>query len=166
MERIVLDEKYWIYLQRKFPDRPPAVLQSQTDEVLKYLYLVSLAPRAGLPLLVTGDLDDIWHHLIMETQAYARLCAALPSGKFLHHSSNDYPGEQTSESPEASIQWELLLYANYVHIFGPFTEQTVHHWPGTTRLMQAAKLSSLEGLNDYLVAIVQPLPAATTTPMC
>lgn len=155
MKEIALDEKYRLYLLRKFPDRPDAILETQANEVLKYLYLVSMAPAPGLPLLLTTELDDIWHYMIIETKAYLNLCESLPSGAFIHHSSNDYPGEHVSIDPTIEIQRELLLYANYVHLFGGFKAETVDYWPGLVRVMQAVDLSDLESLNDYFVAIAQ-----------
>ena len=153
MTTLILDDKYRLYLLRKLPERLPAILEIQAREVLKYLYLVSLAPRSGIRVLVTQELDEIWHYLILETKAYAQLCKALPSGRFLNHSSNDYPGDQEPEDPEAILHFELLLYANYVRLFGEFTDDTVHYWPGLTHVMQAANLASLASLNAYLVAI-------------
>jgi hypothetical protein len=162
MVTMTLDEKYWLYLLRKLPNRPPAILEIQANEVLKYLYLVSLAPRPGIPILVTAELDDIWHYLILETRAYAQLCKSLPSGQFLNHTSNSYPSDRPPEEPEALIQFELLLYANYVYIFGGFTNDTVKYWPGVVRLMQAADLTNLESLNAYLVAIAHTEDVKTT----
>lgn len=155
MPTLALDPDYQIYLQRKFPDTPWQTLQVQVQEVLRYLYLASLTPTV-VSLFVTRELDDIWHALILETLAYERLCAGLPSGMFIHHSSRDYPDASPPPDAAEALHAELVFYANYVHVFGGYQDDTIEYWPGVLRLMKAADLHDAVEVNQYLRAIAQP----------
>lgn len=154
MPTIALDQDYQTYLRRKFPATPAQTLDVQVQEVLKYLYLASLSPGT-ISLFVTRELDDIWHALILETLAYERLCASFPSSTFIHHSSRDYPDASPASHAAEALQTEMVFYANYVHVFDGYSDETISYWPGVQRLMQAAELHNADEVNQYLRAIAQ-----------
>ncbi len=49
---------------------------------LNFLYLIHLYPN--LPLVPTQEIDQVWHHHILDTSKYAEDCQML-FGYFVHH---------------------------------------------------------------------------------
>src|SRR5258708_1342495 len=64
------------YFGRKLPHLAPDELEARIEETLKFLMLASQC-TGSIP--VTGDIDEIWHYWILQTQQYDALCAALPA---------------------------------------------------------------------------------------
>src|SRR5437899_11585805 len=88
------------YVTKKLPDVSPSELRCRIAEFLKGLTLLHLSPG---DILLSKEIDAIWHYWILETAAeYATLCQKLTGGEFIHHTSNDYPratNAQVEEDP-------------------------------------------------------------------
>jgi len=144
-----IDRPMWGYLSNKFPDWSTEELEIRLSETIKFLYIASVIKG---PLLVTEELDDIWHHMIMETGAYISLCKSLPGGQYIHHSSKDYQSGLQEEVPE-DLEKEVVSYANYVYSFDGFNENTIQYWPGAQSLMNASDCETVEDFNNFLKEI-------------
>jgi hypothetical protein len=62
-----------------------------------FLALHVLSPRPDLPVNPTPEVDEIWHHHILDTRRYAEDCEAIFSAYF-HH--DPYPGRFEVHSRE------------------------------------------------------------------
>lgn len=115
-------------------------------EVMRYLVLLSTSKEARFVPL-TKDADDVWHELILQTQDYHSLCAALPSGKYLHHTSEEYSeyvaqkkGGDTTEAKTELLRW----FADYVNTFGAPDNVSEKYWTPMMALRHSGhKLSNL-----------------------
>lgn len=110
----------------RVPERPERTAEIQAIECLKYLCIMSLTK--GRRIAVTPEVDDIWHELIVQTKSYKALCEALPGQRFVHHESIT-PAEYEKRVGSSEFVDEFLKWIpEYVQSFGPFTEETGHHW--------------------------------------
>lgn len=144
-----IDPPMWFYLLNKFPNIDEDILESQLTELVKYLYITSCISS---PLLVTQELDEIWHSMILETKAYYEFCMLMPGKKYIHHSSNDYESEK-KPSIDESIENEIVFYANYVKEFKGFTESNIVLWPGALAFKEASNCKSIADLNGFLIEV-------------
>jgi hypothetical protein len=148
------------YFSRKLPNIERAELRVRIAECLKFLTLFHFAPGE---VFFSTEIDDIWHYWILQTREYADLCRKLPSGKFLHHSSFDYPVEQerhANRDLDRSMDRLVSYFASYVHNFGPIDENRLQHWPVLRMLMRAGNWN-LAQVNAYLQG--EPIPQAPGT---
>jgi hypothetical protein len=137
------------YFSRKLPDISRGELRSRIAECLKFLTLFHFAPGE---VFFSNAIDDIWHYWILQTREYADLCGMLPSGKFLHHSSFDYPVEREQHAKrdlDRSIDRLVSFFASYVYNFGPIEEHRLQYWPALQMLMTVGEWD-LTQVNAYL----------------
>lgn len=144
-----IDKPMWFYLLNKFPEIDEDLLEEQLTELVKYLYVGSCISG---PLLVTQELDEIWHAMILETRAYYDFCKLLPGSKYIHHSSNDYESENKIEVDD-SAEAEVVFYANYVKEFNGFTDNSILYWPGALALKEASGCKTIPDFNEFLKSI-------------
>jgi hypothetical protein len=142
-----LDPAMLGYFRRKLPELTEPELLARVEEALKFLFI---AHECRGPIPVTGEIDDIWHYWILQTQEYARLCRLLPAGELVHHSSNDYvgPGERPVDA-EANLHNDVRMLALYVENFGPFSGDRVRYWRLAAQLIEQAGWT-LDELNAWL----------------
>ncbi|WP_424216945.1 hypothetical protein ACN20G_33155 (plasmid) [Streptomyces sp. BI20] len=137
------------------PDPEPsrAVAERRVLEALRYLWLVSAHPDrlAGLFLPVEQAVDEVWHHLILQTREYRDLCEQrLPGGFFVHHRGIAYTaytdtavrggGPDRRRGAEEALRW----IPPYVAAFGPFDEGALPHWTMVRFLHEELGLSLAE----------------------
>ena len=114
------------HLRNKFKSLDDSSFALRLGECLKFLYLRSVSGRGFIPL--SGEIDDFWHELILQTNEYQLFCSALPSKAFIHHNSitiEDYTDEVTRETSVARL---LEWIPSYVEHFGYFTKDTASYW--------------------------------------
>lgn len=132
------------HLRHQFRHLGDVAFGYRLAECLKFLYLRSRSGRGFIPL--ASEVDEFWHEIILQTREYARLCACLPSGQFIHHNSVSI-SEETQHLGQAAVVENLLRWIpQYVAEFGPFTEETAHYWM-IIQLLQKEFAYTLEELN-------------------
>ena len=140
-----------LYFRKKLADDEDSWRETKISELLKYLYLASISDDGG-PILFSQEVDDVWHFWILQTADYRRLCAALPGGKFLDHSSVDFPATGTAfdEIPSSALQNRALQYfCNYHVHFGAFTDAAARAWP-TLGLLRPMCGPQIAAINSFL----------------
>ncbi|MBF2050290.1 MAG: glycine-rich domain-containing protein [Leptolyngbya sp. IPPAS B-1204] len=95
------------------PQRAPQSIVRAIADYLEFLYLVDRHPH--LQLVPTVEVDEVWHHHILDTRKYAGDCQLL-FGKFIHHAT--YVGTYSEEERLAQLQAFTLTQALYRHYFG------------------------------------------------
>lgn len=146
---VLLDSAMRSYFRRKFADLPDDELDTRIEEALRFLF-ISHECKGSIP--VSREIDDIWHAWILQTQEYFALCEQLPTGRYIHHSSNDYlrhfdPEVGEHENPREAIRMLALYTAN----FGGFDESATRHWLLAHHLMARWGWTTQQ-LNDWLRA--------------
>jgi hypothetical protein len=142
------------YFDRKLAPVPSAEVYVRIEELLKFLNMAEPCP-GGIP--VSAEIDDVWHYWILETAEYARLCAKLGPGVFLHHSSTDYSedADVSAKGTKADLESGLSTLVSYVKNYGTFEQDRVRYWPLAARLMDLKKCD-LAQFNTWLEAAVRP----------
>ena len=136
------------YFRRKFADLPDDELACRIEEALRFLF-ISHECSGSIP--VSKDIDDVWHAWILQTQEYVALCEKLPTGRFIHHSSNDYLSFfDPSVGEHDGLERDVKMLALYVANFGPFDERCARHWLLAHHLLQRCGWS-LSDLNGWLL---------------
>ena len=149
----LLDAPMRSYFQCKFNQLPAQELDLRIEETLRFLF-ISHECTGAIP--VSREIDEVWHAWILQTQEYVALCEQLPTGRYIHHSSNDYLryfDPTVGEHDELALNVKML--ALYVDNFGPFEEARARHWLLASHLRQGVGWS-LDMLNDWLQATLQP----------
>ncbi|MEH6699040.1 MAG: hypothetical protein V7672_10100 [Brevundimonas sp.] len=103
-------------------------------EYRRFLSLTVIAPDGGFGM--AGDVDEIWHQHILDTQDYAEMCGAI-AGAFIHHC----PLRSTDEASESSYERETLpsLRRLYGEVLSPV-------WPPEgAEAVSASKCCSTHG---------------------
>ena len=144
-----LNDDWLSYLYKKCPHQTQEETLRQTEECLRFLSLTHLA-FGNIP--VNQKIDDIWHLLILETEAYAALCYALPGKAFIHHTSDDFPSTSKPETAAETAKRQLEWLVNYIHHFGPLNEEMIQYWPFARTLMAKLKLS-IDDFSEKLLAL-------------
>jgi len=144
----LLDAPMAHYFRRKFAELSEDELTCLIEETLRFLF-ISHECRGSIP--VSKDVDEIWHAWILQTQEYMALCEKLPTGRYIHHSANDYlsffdPLVGTHDGLEQDVKMLALYVAN----FGPFDERRARHWLLARHLLQRCRWSASE-LNSWLL---------------
>ena len=144
----LLDAPMWHYFRRKFADLSEFELEMRLEEALRFLF-ISHECAGAIP--ISKDIDEIWHAWILQTQEYMELCERLPTGRYIHHSANDYLrffdpliGERDG------LEHDVRMLALYVTNFGPFDEQRAEHWLLAQYLLQQCGWS-LSKINEWLL---------------
>lgn len=122
-------------------------LKERLSELIKYFVLSHKTPG---DIFFSDEIDHLWHLWILQTAQYMELCAKLPGGQFIHHSSHQYPSSPP-EPISQQIERALSFFASYVGNFGFFTERTIQYWPMALHI-QAAYQHSLDAFNNFLMA--------------
>lgn len=135
-----------IYFFKKNEKISNEITKIKIIELLKYLSMTHHEHGHSIP--VSTEIDNIWHDWILQTLQYEELMDKLPSKKFIHHSSDDYPDNifQLDDSDYISNQFSYLV--SYVRNFGPFTIKTIDYWPMAKQLLE--NLKSITAVNEYL----------------
>ena len=121
-------------------------INCQIVECLKYLALVGMTP--GRRIAVVPGVDDVWHELIVQTEPYQALCEALPGAAFIHHESIT-PVEYAERVGDQEFVTEFLKWIpEYVHNFGPFTDETARLWTVTQFLCDHLGMS-IQDINQF-----------------
>lgn len=123
----------------------PQIAPNAVMELLRFLCLVSLG-ESETEALVSQELDEIWHAIILDTRLYRSICLALPGNKFLDH----VPGETHSLLSKEGMHKAMQSMIAYVRHFGPFTKDVLIYWPAVSDLASAFDLSLTE-LNNRLI---------------
>jgi hypothetical protein len=132
-------------LQVKFELQTTDALRGIT-ECLKMLSMASVGAKA-FAYLISQDLDNIWHELILETRLYHRVCSLLPGGQYVHHSAMDSTDHSADRQGQA-----LATLATYVANFGPFEPSAKQWWPVLEFLCHELEID-LETLNSRLAML-------------
>lgn len=151
----LLDDAMRNYFRRRFSELPRAELDLRIEEMLRFLF-ISEECKGAIP--VSREIDDIWHAWILQTQEYFALCEQLPTGRYVHHSSNDYLQHFDPRVGEQEDLHEAVrMLALYVANFGPFEERSARHWLLVKHMITKWGWT-LREVNDWLV------PEGTTAP--
>jgi hypothetical protein len=138
------------YFELKLLDVAAAEVAVRIEETLRFLALARFC-RGAIP--VTQEIDDVWHLWILETQEYAQLCARLPGGQFLHHSSKTY-AECASDGgggwASTPLEEDVAMLGAYVANYGPFEAGRVPYWLLAAHLVERCGMTVAE-LNEWLV---------------
>jgi hypothetical protein len=153
------------YFRKKLLDISEDELLIRIEETLKFLTIAHFSSSA---IPVIREIDDIWHYWILQTQEYEELCRVLPSGKFIHHSSNAYLGFfDPNIGDRLDLHADVKMLAIYVANFGPFAENRAKYWHLPAFLI-GKRGWSVHELNDWLsstrsesegLAQYEPVPA-------
>jgi hypothetical protein len=93
------------------------------QEVLLCLYCKSIT-EYPMGLSMPPMLDQYWHELILETEFYAKLCASIGKGSFIHHSKN------TASDPEELKAIRVTAMKDAIEtVTGPSPEFNPVFWP-------------------------------------
>jgi hypothetical protein len=148
------------YFDAKLAPLPSAEVDRRVEEALKYLNMTIHCP-GEIP--VSKEIDDLWHYWILETKEYEQLCAKLPGGGFVHHSSTDYSAYFNADvkTQKADLRRGVSILGSYVLNYGPLEPDRVKYWPLAERLME--KLGwNVDQLNAWLLlpgAVAADAPA-------
>jgi hypothetical protein len=153
----LLDAPMSHYFSRKFADLPDDELACRIEETLRFLFI---SHECSGPIPVSKDIDEVWHAWILQTQEYLALCEKLPTGRFIHHSANDYLSLfDPLVGEHDGLERDVKMLALYVANFGPFDERRAMHWLLACHLLQRCgwSLSDLNGwLSEPSGAVVPP----------
>jgi hypothetical protein len=133
------------HLRDKFSLLSEQEFSLRLAECLKFLYLRSLTGRGFIPL--AGEVDDVWHEIILQTREYAKLCQALPGGSFIHHNSISLEDHAEQISNQQAVKNLLEWIPSYVNHFGDFTAQTAKYWV-MIKLLECEFGYTLEDINQ------------------
>lgn len=145
---VFLDAPMQHYFRRKFSDLPLGELALRIEEALRFLFI---SHACSGPIPVSKEIDDVWHAWILQTQEYMALCDRLPTGCYIHHSSNDYLSyldPAVGEDDDLSLGVKML--ALYAANFGPFDAARAQHWLLARHLLQRCGWT-VAMLNDWLL---------------
>ena len=136
------------YFDTKLAPLPSAEVDRRIEEALKYLNMLIHCP-GEVP--VSMEIDDLWHYWILETKEYEQLCAKLPGGGFVHHSSVDYTAyfNPAMLMQKTDLRRGVSILSSYVLNYGPFEPDRVKYWPLAGRLMDELGWS-VDQLNAWL----------------
>lgn len=135
------------YFQKKFSSLSQIELRARIEETLKFLAIGTFCSGC---IPVSRDIDQIWHHWILQTEEYQALCLSLPGKTFIHHSSNDYIkyfDENVGKRDNLALDVKML--ALYTVNYGPFEASRVRYWLLASHLV-SKRGWSVEQLNDWL----------------
>lgn len=122
----MISKEYHKTIFSRVPDRNLDTFNTDLIECIKYLAIMSLTP--GRRIVVTPEVDDVWHELIVQTRNYSEFCKWLPGGKFIHHTSIT-PLEYEGIVGKDEFVTEFLKWIpDYVNNFGPFTDEAAKRW--------------------------------------
>ncbi|MET0357504.1 MAG: hypothetical protein ABW044_12055 [Cellvibrio sp.] len=142
-----LDEPMFRYFRIKIPGISDAELFLQIEETLKFL---TIADQCTGAIPVSRQIDKIWHYWILQTQEYMELCKLLPTGEYIHHSSNDYDRYfDPAVNERSNLSLDIKMLALYVANFGPFEEDRIRHWLLASHLIEKCGWT-VQQLNDWL----------------
>ncbi len=155
----LLDAPMRHYFGRKFAELPEEELELRIEEALRFLF-ISHQCTGAIP--ISKEIDEIWHAWILQTQEYMALCERLPTGRYIHHSANDYLSYFDPTVGESNgLDQDVRMLALYVTNFGPFDAQRARHWLLARHLLQRHEWSVAK-LNEWLMA--EPQGAAPPEP--
>lgn len=129
-----LDTPMFLYFTQKIPHKDETELRTKITELLKFLMLCCHDDLKG-EVLFSEEIDNVWHYWILQTQQYQDLCKKLPTGKFVHHSSNDYRENEMSVEPGKIAERNLDFFSSYIENFGEISDETLTYWPGALEIM-------------------------------
>jgi hypothetical protein len=138
------------YFDQKLAPRPIQEVDELLEEALKFLSMASF---------IVG-IDDVWHYWILETIEYQKLCLKLPSGKYIHHTSNDFLNfsEKDNAAIHPDFTHQVAILSSYVTNFGPFEISRIKYWPVAEQVMRCCHMD-INSLNAWLVTAGQNYPA-------
>jgi hypothetical protein len=143
----LVDEPMLHYFRCKFASLSDDELALRIEETLRFLF-ISHECTGAIP--VSKEIDEIWHAWILQTQEYIELCERLPTGRYIHHSANDYLSYfDPLVGEHEDLEQEVKMLALYVANFGPFDEGRGTHWLLARHLLQRCGWSVSE-LNGWL----------------
>lgn len=135
----MITKDYHKIVYSRVPERDLGEFNKDLIECLKYLAIMSLT--SGRRIVVTPEVDDVWHELIVQTKNYQDLCSWLPGKRFIHHTSIT-PAEYEEKVGEKEFVEEFLQWIpDYVNNFGNFTEEASNRWTVTQFLMEKLNMS-------------------------
>lgn len=143
----LLDAPMQRYFERKFASLPAAELRLRHEETLRFLFIAHECTGA---IPVSREIDEVWHAWILQTQQYEALCRRLPTGEFIHHSSNDYlVWFDPAVGNGNPLDQDVKMLALYVANFGPFEAPRAAHWLLARHLIDRHGWT-VDDLNDWL----------------
>ena len=161
LSSLLLDGAMHSYFRCKFPELPGDELDTRIEETLRFLFI---SHECTGPIPVSREVDEVWHAWILQTQEYFGLCEQLPTGRYIHHSSNDYLryfDPNVGEEDDMALSVKML--ALYVTNFGHFTAASARHWLLVRHLMDRWGWS-LSAVNDWLEFEAPGCAAVTSIP--
>ncbi len=149
LSAVLLDAPMAHYFGRRFADLADDELQLRIEETLRFLF-ISHECTGAIP--VSKEIDEIWHAWILQTQEYMALCEKLPTGRYIHHSANDYLSYfDPLVSERDSLEQDVRMLALYGANFGPFDERRAAHWLFARHLVQRCGWA-VSTLNEWLLS--------------
>ena len=136
------------YFDKKLSPLPSAEVDARIEEALKFL---NMAAYIDGSIPVSPEIDEVWHYWILETREYARLCARLQGGQFLHHKSNDYAEyfDKDVKAHGIDLERDVAILGSYVLNYGPFEQERVRYWLLAAYLLEQRGWS-IDELNRWL----------------
>ncbi len=135
-----------VYFDKKLASVAERERWIRIEEMLKFIVLM---PHQRGPIPVIGEIDDVWHWFILQTEQYAEFCDKLGHG-FIQHSSNDYPNP---DAPTPTLEDELQWLVSYVANYGPFDVERARYWRVAACLMSVQGWN-IDELNDFVADLL------------
>lgn len=149
-----LNETWLRYLFKKCSHQTQNETLQQAEECLRFLSL-SFLSCGSVP--ISQKIDDLWHLLILETEAYNSLCASLPGQRFIHHTSDDFHKPQLELSLSEKGRRHLEWLVNYARCFGSLQEHNIIYWPFALAIKEKLGLD-FSSFHLKLLALTKTLP--------
>lgn len=117
---------------------PLLVAQEHSNEVLKFLTLCAINPKAGYGMSTV--IDEFWHTFIIYTKEYHKFCKEV-AGRFIHH----VPNRKEDNLNGFAQDHYLRTIDDYEKVFNE--KAPVYLWPRPT-LVEAGSDCSGKGCGD------------------
>lgn len=150
-----IPEFYQALLCDKYPHISDSNLTCMVNEILKFFHMAAATERS-FSYPISALLDDIVHLFILQTKIYTDFCARFRQGWRLEHVSNlSYMKKDPRQTRNETLSW----MASYVENFGPFTLETLPHWPRIYAIYRDLKVP-LEVFNVWCASLKDIYPSS------
>jgi hypothetical protein len=161
----LIEPKLYGHLRSQFSTYEPDYFDACVVELLKFLFLSSKYAQVSTSFIpVTREIDEFWHAIILQTNAYEQLCKKLPGHAMIHHESlafDDYRGGiNKRELVDEILRWLVL----YVRNFGEMKRDRLKHWFFINMVHQSQGISlgelNHQAMSDTYFMIAEPKDGA------